>query len=90
MKVIAERFWTEPAAAIGLLTSIALLILALATGADLTADTIVAIVAPVASALGIRQVVSPAAGPRPVAVEQVLDRSEIQRAASEDRPRASD
>jgi hypothetical protein len=64
MKVIAQRLWTEPAAAIGLLTSLLLLALALVSGADWDASVIAGIAAPFVSALGIRQTVSPAAGPR--------------------------
>lgn len=65
MKVLAQQLWREPAAAIGLLTSVLLLVLAVVSDTAFTADTIIAIVAPLASALGIRQVVTPAAGPRP-------------------------
>lgn len=64
MKPLAERVWREPAAALGLLTSVVLALLALVDGADWDAQTIVGIIAPFASALGIRGLVSPAAGPR--------------------------
>ena len=51
--------WTEPAVFIGALVSIALLILAIITGDTWDAATIAGIVAPIASALGIRQLVTP-------------------------------
>lgn len=65
MKVIAERIWREPAVGVGLLTSVILVVIALADGSDWTASVILGVVAPFTSALGIRQLVSPAAGPRP-------------------------
>jgi len=58
MKVIAKRIWTEPAVAIGLLTSTVLLILAIITN-SFDASSIAGIVAPFLSSLGIRQLVSP-------------------------------
>jgi hypothetical protein len=62
MKPLAKKIWEEPAAFIGLLTSLALLVLNLLTDADWGVESIVTIVAPLASALGIRQLVySPAA-----------------------------
>jgi hypothetical protein len=61
MKVIGQRVYNEPAAFIGLLVSLALLALALLTDADWDASTIAGIIAPLVSALGIRQAVySPA------------------------------
>ena len=59
MKVIAQKVWNEPAVFIGLVTTLALLVLAFATTADWTAQTIAGIIAPVASSLGIRQLVTP-------------------------------
>ena len=59
MKVIAQRFWQEPSVAIGFLISLALLILAIIDG-DFDVSTIAGIVAPLGSALGIRQFVTPA------------------------------
>jgi hypothetical protein len=70
MKVIARRLWQEPAAAIGLLTSLALVALALASSASWSASTIAGILAPLLSGLGIRQLVSPA----PPAQEPADDR----------------
>jgi len=64
MKVIAHQIWNEPAVAIGLLATVLLLILALVSNADWDASTIAGIAAPFVSSLGIRQAVSPAAGPR--------------------------
>lgn len=64
MRTIAEQVWREPAAAIGLLTSVLLALIALISDAELDAQTLIGIVAPFASAIGIRGLVSPAAGPR--------------------------
>ena len=61
MKVIGQRIWNEPAAAIGLLTSIVLAVIALVSSADWDAQTIIGIVAPFASAIGIRSLVTPTA-----------------------------
>jgi hypothetical protein len=58
MKLIAQRFWKEPAVAIGALWSLGLLILAIITS-SFDAGAIVGIVSPILSALGIRQVVTP-------------------------------
>jgi hypothetical protein len=60
MRVIARTVWQEPAAAIGLLTSVALIALAVLSGASWDASTIAGILAPLLSGLGIRQLVSPA------------------------------
>ena len=59
MRVIGRRIWTEPAVAIGLLTSILLAVVALVTGTSWDTSTIVGIAAPFLSSLGIRQFVSP-------------------------------
>lgn len=61
MKEIAGRVWREPAVFIGLVTSIALLIIKLATGDPWDAVTIAGIAGPFVSALGIRELVSPVA-----------------------------
>jgi membrane protein implicated in regulation of membrane protease activity len=61
MKEIAKRVWNEPAVAIGLLVSIALLVGALLTDSDFDWEAIVAIVAPLLSSLGIRPLVKPTA-----------------------------
>lgn len=63
MRVLFARIWTEPAAAIGLLTSLVLLVVNLIGTPDWSLQGIVAILAPLASSLGIRQLVSPAAPP---------------------------
>lgn len=60
MKEIAKRVWSEPAVAIGLAASLLLLVLQLLDDNNFTADTIISIAAPFLSALGIRQVVTPA------------------------------
>ena len=62
MKVIAQRVYREPAVFIGLLTSVALLVITLATGDQWDAATIAGIAAPLVSALGIRATVTPTLG----------------------------
>jgi hypothetical protein len=64
MKTILNQIWNEPAVAIGLLATLLLLVLALVSDAPWDASTIAGIAAPFVSSLGIRQAVSPAAGPR--------------------------
>lgn len=61
MKEIARKVWEEPAVAIGLLVSIALLIGAILTDSDFDWEAIVAILAPFLSGLGIRPLVKPMA-----------------------------
>ena len=61
MKTIAQTVWREPSAAIGLLTTVALALLAVLTGTDWDASVIAGIAAPFLSSLGIRQLVTPAA-----------------------------
>ncbi len=61
MSVIAQRVWREPAAAIGLCVTLGLLIVALITHQHIDAGVIVGILAPLGSALGIRQFVTPTA-----------------------------
>jgi hypothetical protein len=75
VKPLAKKIWEEPAAAIGLLTSIVLAVLAIVDDAAWDAQTIIGVVAPLASSLGIRQLVSPAAGPRqdPPSAEEDLE-----------------
>ena len=59
MKALAQRVWNEPAVAIGLLTSVLLALITWVGGDDWTVETIIAVVAPFLSAIGIRQLVSP-------------------------------
>jgi len=66
MKVIAQRIWREPAAGIGLLTTLVLLVINLVGTSNWDAATVLSVLGPFASAIGIRSVVSPAAGPRPL------------------------
>jgi hypothetical protein len=66
MKVIAQRVWQEPAVGIGLLTSLVLLVVNLLGTSSWDAATVLSVLGPFASAIGIRSVVSPAAGPRPL------------------------
>jgi len=58
MKELARRVWLEPAVAIGLLTSLALLVLNLAAGDD-GAVAWIEVAAPLLAALGIRPLVTP-------------------------------
>jgi len=58
MKTIAKRFWNEPSVAIGALVSLGVLILTIVTN-EFNASSIVGIIAPFASSLGIRQLVTP-------------------------------
>ena len=60
MKPLAQQVWREPAAAIGLLTTLALLVINLIGTPDCSAQGLIAIFAPFASSLGIRQLVTPA------------------------------
>lgn len=62
MSVLLERIWREPAVAIGLLTSIFLLVVAAVTGSGWDASVILGILGPLAAALGIRPLVTPVAG----------------------------
>jgi hypothetical protein len=58
MKAIAQRFWNEPSVAIGLFVSLILLVFAIISG-DFDAGSILGILGPLISALGIRQFVTP-------------------------------
>lgn len=59
MKTIAQKVWSEPAVFIGLLVTLGLLAVALITHQAIDAGIIVGILAPLGSALGIRQFVTP-------------------------------
>jgi hypothetical protein len=59
MKSIAERVWHEPAVAIGLAFTVALVVITLLKGDPWDTATIAGIAAPLVSALGIRQFVTP-------------------------------
>lgn len=61
MSDIARRAWHEPAVFIGLLVTGALVVITLATGDPWDTATITGVLAPLLSALGIRQLVTPAA-----------------------------
>jgi hypothetical protein len=61
MKEIARRIWYEPSVAIGLLVSIALLVGALIQDASFDWDTILVILSPLLTGLGIRPLVKPTA-----------------------------
>ena len=59
VKAIAVEIWEEPAAFIGLLVTLALLVGAILTDSEWNWETIVAILAPLLTALGIRGTVTP-------------------------------
>ena len=63
MSEIARRVWREPAVFIGLLTTIALAVITLATGDPWDTATIAGVAAPLVAALGIRELVTPAERP---------------------------
>lgn len=62
MKPLVQKLWTEPSAAIGLLVTIGLAVGAIIAGSDWTWETIVAVLAPLLTGLGIRQTVTPVRG----------------------------
>jgi hypothetical protein len=59
---IARRVWHEPAVFLGLIASIALVVITLATGDKWDTATIAGVAAPLVSALGIRELVTPTGG----------------------------
>lgn len=60
MKVIGQKVWAEPACAVGLLVTLLLLAGAiLSDHVDWSAEHIIAILAPLVTALGIRPLVKP-------------------------------
>ena len=59
MKEIGKRLWDEPAVVIGLLVSIALLVITLLNGDGWDVTTVLYVIAPFASALGVRPLVKP-------------------------------
>jgi hypothetical protein len=61
VKVIAQKIWHEPAAFIGLLVTLGLLVLNLVGNDEWGAQTWVEVLAPFVSSLGIRQLVTPVA-----------------------------
>lgn len=65
MRLIIERIWNEPAVAIGFAVSAALVIALAATQgiAGVTTEQLGGALLPLATSLGIRQVVSPAYAP---------------------------
>jgi hypothetical protein len=73
MREIAARAWREPAVFIGLLTSVALVVITLATGDPWDTAAIAAVVAPLAAALGTRQLVTPTADWVAVEVETTTE-----------------
>jgi hypothetical protein len=65
MSEILKRVWREPAVFLGLVTSAALAAITIATGDPWDTAAIAAVIAPLASALGIRQLVTPDMGNPP-------------------------
>lgn len=61
MKELGKRIWNEPAAAIGLLTTLILLVINIVGDSTWDVQSIIAIAAPLVSALGIRPLVKPTA-----------------------------
>jgi uncharacterized membrane protein YgaE (UPF0421/DUF939 family) len=61
VSVIAQRIWREPSVAIGAFVSVVVLAIALAKTEPWNLSTIAGIVAPLASSLGIRPLVTPTA-----------------------------
>lgn len=59
MTELARRAWHEPAVLIGLLVSVAVLVMDIAAGVKLDAEAIIAVLAPLLAALGIRETVTP-------------------------------
>jgi hypothetical protein len=59
MKVIAQRFWHEPAVAVGLLVSLALVFVNVIGEDDWGVENILAVLGPLITALGIRPLVTP-------------------------------
>jgi hypothetical protein len=59
MKEISTRIWNEPAVFIGFITTLALAIIAVVTGNDWDIATVAGVIAPLASSLGIRSLVTP-------------------------------
>ena len=59
MRGLAQRIWREPAVAIGFLTTVILAVVAVISGTDLDAGTVIGLLAPLVSSLGIRQFVTP-------------------------------
>lgn len=60
MKTVAQRIWNEPAVFVGLLVTLGLLIVNIIGHTEWSGQEVVEVLAPLASALGIRQLVVPA------------------------------
>jgi hypothetical protein len=60
MRQIAKLFWNEPAVALGVIASVAIALLKIVSGGALTADDVLAILAPLGTAAGVRPLVTPA------------------------------
>lgn len=62
MSEIAKRIWREPAVFIGFITSAAMALVIVLSGDPWDVAAIVGVIAPLASALGIRELVTPIEG----------------------------
>jgi hypothetical protein len=60
VKKLIDTFWREPAVALGVLAAAAIVAFKVWSGDAVTASDVVAILTPFATALGIRQTVTPA------------------------------
>lgn len=74
MKVIAQRIWNEPAVAIGLLTTVILVLINVIGDSDWGIESLIFMMAPFASALGIRQLTY-----SPATVDKLTDYDPTQR-----------
>jgi hypothetical protein len=61
MRILVMRFLTEPAVALGVLAAAAIVAIKLVNGGALTADDLIAILAPLATGATLRPLVAPAA-----------------------------
>jgi hypothetical protein len=61
MRTLIMRFLTEPAVALGVLAAAAIVTIKLVNGGALTADDLIAILAPLATGATLRPLVAPAA-----------------------------
>jgi hypothetical protein len=59
VKKLIDTFWREPAVALGVLAAAAIVALKISGGDAVSAQDVVAILTPLATALGIRQAVTP-------------------------------
>lgn len=60
MRKLIDLFMNEPAVALGVIAAVAIAVLKYANGGALTADDLIAILAPLGTAAGVRPLVRPA------------------------------